>query len=75
MEAQTKVNKFISLKLDTLNGEILLLVFKNERKSKEGQPDYNVCVSRANGLKQVGVGWIQETKKEVPKADSTEDLI
>ena len=42
--------------------KINLMVFKNQYKKEDKQPDYKVNMHRENGFVSVGAGWIKETK-------------
>ena len=37
--------KFMSGLIETLNGDVQIAVFKNDKKEKENQPDYNIVLS------------------------------
>jgi uncharacterized protein (DUF736 family) len=37
--------KFMSGLIETLNGDVHIAVFKNDKKEKENQPDYNIVLS------------------------------
>lgn len=42
------------------------LIFKNNRKEKENQPDYNVMAKNERGdLEKVGACWLREVKGKV----------
>ena len=37
--------KFMSGLIETLNGDVQIAVFKNDKKEKENHPDYNIVLS------------------------------
>lgn len=37
--------KFMSGLIETLNADVQIAVFKNDKKEKENQPDYNIVLS------------------------------
>jgi len=37
--------KFVSGLIETLNGDVQIAVFKNDKKEKENHPDYNIVLS------------------------------
>ncbi len=37
--------KFMSGLIETLNGDVKIAVFKNDKKEKENHPDYNIVLS------------------------------
>lgn len=49
--------KFMSGLIETLNGDVQIAVFKNDKKEKENQPDYNIVLSeRSKPQAQAGEG-------------------
>jgi len=49
--------KFMSGLIETLNGDVQIAVFKNDKKEKENQPDYNIVLSeRSKSVAQVEGG-------------------
>lgn len=50
--------KFMSGLIETLNGDVQIAVFKNDKKEKENQPDYNIVLSERS-----------QANKPAPQAD------
>ena len=53
--------KYMSGVLNDLRGEISIAIFKNDRKEKENQPDYNIIVS-------------ERSEKPIRKESSNQEL-
>ena len=65
------MDKYLSGNIETIFGDVKILVFKNEGK-KEGsnQPDYNIVTKKGDKLKRIGALWL--TKKK-PKPEQVEE--
>ena len=68
----TDGRKFLTGVISDLRGDINIAVFKNDRKERENQPDYNIVRSEQREQKKTQIDdFLTEDQLATPEAGST----
>ncbi len=58
--------KFMSGLIETLHGDVQIAVFRNDKKEKDNQPDYNIVLSEPRKQSATDTGESEVKTEDIP---------